>query len=79
MTVTLPPRMDEAVTPRARAAGFDTPDEFVSDPMKRILAEDAQHEVAVLEGLRGKVSPLTRGDLGGVRSIVRLARERAVA
>ena len=79
MTITLPPRMDEVVARRARAAGFSTPDEFVSDSMERILAEDAQHEVAVLEGLRSEISPLTREDLDSVRSIARQARERAAA
>jgi len=79
MTVTLPPRMDEAVTRRARAAGFNTPDEFVSDSMERILAEDARHEAAVLEGLRSEVTPLTPEDLDSVRSIARQARERAAA
>ena len=71
--------MDELVARRAQAAGFSTPDEFVSDSMERILAEDARHEAAVLEGMRGEISPLTRKDLDGVRSIVRQARERAAA
>lgn len=71
--------MDELVERRARAAGFSTPDEFVSDSMERILAEDAQHEAAVLEGLRSEISPLTREDLDSVRSIARQARERAAA
>ena len=79
MTVTLPPRMDEVVARRARVAGFSTPDEFVRDSMERILAEDARHEAAVLEGLRGEVSQLTREDLDSVRSIARQARERAAA
>ena len=71
--------MDEVVARRARAAGFSTPDEFVSDSMERILAEDAQHEVAVLEGLRSEISPLTREDLDSIRSIARQARERSSA
>ena len=79
MTVTLPPRMDEVVARRARAAGFSTPDEFVSDSMERILAEDARHEAAVLEGLHSEVSPLTREDLDSVRGIARQARERTAA
>lgn len=79
MTITLPPRMDELVARRARAAGFSTPDEFVSDSMERILAEDARHEAAVLEGLHSEVSPLTREDLDSVRGIARQARERTAA
>lgn len=79
MTITLPPRMDEVVARRARAAGFSTPDEFVSDSMERILAEDARHEAAVLEGLHSEVSPLTREDLDSVRGIARQARERTAA
>ena len=79
MTITLPPRMDEVVSRRARAAGFSTPDEFVSDSMERILAEEARHEAAVLGGVRSEVSPLTREDLDSVRSIARQARERAAA
>ena len=79
MTVTLPPRMDEVVARRARAAAFSTPDDFASDSTERILAEDARQEAAVLKGLRGKISPLTRRDLENVRSIARQARERSVA
>ena len=56
--------MDEVVARRARAAGFSTPDEFVSDSMERILAEDAQHEVAVLEGLRSEIVSVTPSTYG---------------
>ena len=77
MTVALPPRMDERDERRARAAGSGTPDEFVSDSLERISAKDARHKAAVLEGLRGEVSPLTREDLDGIRRIVRQAREPA--
>ncbi len=68
--------MDERDERRARSAGSGRPDEFVRDSLERILAEEAQHVAGVLEGLTGKVSPLSREDLDGVRSIVRQARER---
>ena len=62
MTVTLPIRMDEAVERRARTADFSTPDEFVSDSMKRILVENSSHEAAVLKGLRSGVSRRSADD-----------------
>jgi Arc/MetJ-type ribon-helix-helix transcriptional regulator len=79
MTVTLPSTMDEAVARHARAAGFNTPEEFVCSSLERMLAEAARHEAAVLEGLAAEVSPLSPADLDGVRSLVRQARERAAA
>jgi putative addiction module CopG family antidote len=69
MSISLTPELEAYVQKRANADGFTSPDEFVREALRRMMAEEQRHEAAVLEGLRSPQAPLTGGELNEIRKL----------
>jgi len=69
MSIILTPELDAFVQQRANAGGFNSPDEFVREALRRMMAEEQRHEAAVVDGLRAERAPLTRAELNDVRKL----------
>jgi putative addiction module CopG family antidote len=70
MSISLTPELEAYVRQRADAGGFRSPDEFVREALRRMMAEEQRHESAVVDGLRAEQAPLTRQELDDVRKLV---------
>jgi putative addiction module CopG family antidote len=66
MSISLTPELEAYVRQRANSGGFSSPDDVVREAVRRMMA-DERHEAAVLDGLRGQQSPLSRAELDEVR------------
>jgi putative addiction module CopG family antidote len=73
MSISLTPELEAYVQQRANAGGFNSPDEVVREAVRRMMMNE-RHEADVVEGLRGKQSPLTRAELDDVRKLARHGR-----
>jgi Arc/MetJ-type ribon-helix-helix transcriptional regulator len=69
MSISLTPELEAYVQQRATADGFSSPEEFVREALRQMMAEESRHETAVLDGLRGERAPLTRDELDEVRKL----------
>jgi putative addiction module CopG family antidote len=69
MSISLTPELEAYVQQRAEADGFSSPEEFVREALRRMMAEERRHEAAVLDGLRNERGPLTREELDEVRKL----------
>jgi len=69
MSIILTPELDALVQQRANAGGFNSPDEFVREALRRMMAEEQRHEAAVVDGLRAERALLTRAELNDVRKL----------
>ena len=73
MSISLPPELQDYVERRARTYG--SPDEVVEEAVRRMMAEEAQHEAAVLEGLASELAPLTQDELDQIRKLAKGGRD----
>lgn len=69
MTLELPPDLEHQVESHARALGLNIP-EFVRETLANAMAQHAEQEAAVLEGLRAPSSTLMPADLAEVRGLI---------
>jgi len=74
MEITLPPDLEAYVHERVRGGAFVSATEFIQEAIRRKMENDSWMEQKVLEAEQSELSPLTRGDLQSVRSLIRQPR-----
>ena len=74
MEITLPPELEAYVQQRVRGGAFVSATEFIQEAVRRKMENDSWMEQKVLEAEQSELSPLTRGDLESVRSLIRQPR-----
>jgi len=63
-------RIGSHVQQQADAAGFSSPEEFVRETLRRMMAEEQRHQLAVVDGLRGE----PRDELDDIRKLATSCR-----
>ena len=69
MSISLTPELEAYVQWQADAAEFSSPEEFVRETLRRMMAEEQRHESAVVDGLRGERARLNREKFDDIRNL----------